>query len=154
MHLNVRQTLMLIWLICRFFHVQKSKSKYHAKKHFFFRWFGECCTFLYMEQLDWKHNSVHQFALKKCRPVLLFHDKWNYSGPEACSGKLYAALLVQFSLQKLDDVLKELHGSHNIFILLASFYEFLYCHHSILVTVHFLEEFLHMFTGGIVSYTG
>lgn len=40
------------------------------------------------------------------------------TGTEACSWEDYAALLLHGPRQKLDDVLKELHGSHYVFILL------------------------------------
>lgn len=82
--------------------------------------FGEFCTFLCIEQFD-KKNSVRQLFLLKCVAWLsfsFFRVNEVMSGPEACSWKHYAALLIHVPLQKLDDVLKELHGSHYIFILL------------------------------------
>lgn len=88
----------------------------------------------------------------------------------------WGASLIHICLQRLDDILKELHGSHYTLILLreitktmqlvrhsrlkkkkkpavwshqslflllyllAGFYELIYCHYSISVTIHFLKN--------------
>lgn len=49
---------------------------------------------------------------------LLFKMDEVTSSPDACSWKHYATLPIHVPLQKLDDILEELHGSHYIFILL------------------------------------
>lgn len=90
------------------------------------------------------------------------------SSPELSSRRHNTASRLSVPLQALDDVLKELHGRHYIFILfrigeqmketciissllhvksvsywfylLAGFYEFINCHHSISVPIHFLKK--------------
>lgn len=57
-------------------------------------------------------NVLHDPVLSFFRMIEVISD------PEACSWKHYAGLLIHVCPQKLDNVLKELHGSHYIFILL------------------------------------
>lgn len=55
--------------------------------------------------------------------------------------------LVWRQVWELNHAVKELHGSHDVLILLAGLQELLDCHHAILIPVHFLEEVLHVLPG-------
>lgn len=108
-----------------FLHVQKWKLS--CRETFLLQviWWIFCTFFFFcIEQLDRKNKSVRHSVFKCAKCVawpsfFLFPAMTKVvSGSEACSWKHYAAFLICARLWKLDDVFKELHGSHYIFILL------------------------------------
>lgn len=139
-----------------------------------------CATFFHQVN-EWTPYFSSRAENNDCMPVwtchsLLLHDPncpflrmiKVISSPEPSSWRHNTASRLSVPLQALDDVLKELHGRHYIFILfrieeqmketcvissllhvksvwywiylLAGFYEFINRHHSISVPIHFLKK--------------